>query len=65
MTTTLDTPTLTAHDRCDRCSAQAYVRFALMAGGELQFCGHHARANEAALENIATKVIDATDELED
>lgn len=64
MTTTIDTPTLTAHDRCDRCGAQAYVRFALIAGGELQFCGHHARANESALEGVATKVIDQTEELE-
>lgn len=31
---------LNANDRCDRCSAQAYV---LIKGatGELMFCGHH------------------------
>jgi len=31
---------LTAHDRCDRCSAQAYV-MVKGAMGELLFCGHH------------------------
>ena len=36
-------PTLTAADRCDRCSAQAYVRATLHAGGELLFCAHHGR----------------------
>ncbi len=65
MTTTLETPTLTAHDRCDSCSAQAYVKYALTAGGELQFCAHHARANAEALESVATKVLDQTDMLED
>jgi hypothetical protein len=31
---------LTAQDRCDRCSAQAYVR--IKGGtGDLMFCGHH------------------------
>ena len=31
---------LTTVDRCDRCSAQAYVR-ATGVNGELYFCGHH------------------------
>lgn len=31
---------LTAHDRCDSCSAQAYVRVKGV-NGELYFCGHH------------------------
>jgi hypothetical protein len=31
---------LTAHDRCDSCSAQAYV-MVKGAMGELLFCGHH------------------------
>ena len=32
--------TLTALDRCDRCSAQAYVQ--IKGGtGDLLFCGHH------------------------
>ena len=40
----------TAHDRCDRCGAQAQARFILSAG-ELMFCGHHARKYEVPLEN--------------
>ena len=32
--------TLTAHDRCDSCGAQAYVRVTLETG-ELLFCAHH------------------------
>jgi hypothetical protein len=32
--------TLTAHDRCDSCGAQAYVRVTLPTG-ELLFCAHH------------------------
>lgn len=40
-----DTPLL-AVDRCDRCGAQAKVRVTLSSGGELLFCGHHARDHE-------------------
>ena len=47
MTTAVADRTLTTVDRCDRCGAQAYVRVVLGAsGGELLFCGHHARAVE-------------------
>lgn len=31
---------LTALDRCDKCSAQAFVRVR-MKSGALDFCGHH------------------------
>lgn len=31
---------LTANDRCDQCSAQAYVRVTGVSG-DLQFCSHH------------------------
>ncbi len=31
---------LTANDRCDTCSAQAYIRIK-GSTGELYFCGHH------------------------
>ena len=31
---------LTAHDRCDQCSAQAYVKVN-GSTGDLLFCGHH------------------------
>jgi ribosomal protein L37E len=37
------TTQLSAHDRCDRCGAQAYVRVHLISGGELLFCAHHGR----------------------
>jgi hypothetical protein len=42
------TSSLTAHDRCDRCSAQAVVVF----GNDLtewQWCGHHSHKYEEAL----------------
>lgn len=45
-------PALTRLDRCDRCSAAALVRVTLPSGGELQFCGHHARAHEVRLLEI-------------
>jgi hypothetical protein len=43
---------LTRLDRCDRCSAGALVRVTLPTGGELQFCGHHARKHAAKLLEI-------------
>jgi hypothetical protein len=63
-TTTVEAPRLTAHDRCDRCGAQAYVKFVLAAGGELMFCAHHARAHADALRPQSTEVIDETDRLD-
>ncbi|WP_341855309.1 hypothetical protein [Brachybacterium sp. GPGPB12] len=63
MNLTLEAPRLTAHDRCDRCGAQAYVKVSLEAGGELMFCAHHARAHEDALKGIASEVIDETERL--
>lgn len=43
--------TLTAHDRCDSCGSQAYVR-ALTEHGELLFCAHHAKKYHAQLEPV-------------
>ena len=40
---------LTRQDRCDRCSAQAFVRATLTGGLTLLFCGHHYRGNQDAL----------------
>lgn len=58
------TPTpLSAADRCDRCGAQAYVRATLHGGGELFFCGHHARKHIPALRELA-HIHDETDRLE-
>ncbi len=60
------TPTLTppmslappsAGDRCDRCGAQAQVRVVLPGGGDLLFCGHHARAYDAKLREIAVEIV--------
>ncbi len=57
------TPTpLSAADRCDRCGAQAYVRATLHGGGELFFCGHHARKHVPALREVA-HIHDETDKL--
>jgi hypothetical protein len=50
---------LSVADRCDRCGAQAFVRVLLQAG-ELLFCGHHARANAAVLQDVALLVEDGT-----
>ncbi|CRK55829.1 DUF7455 domain-containing protein [Alloactinosynnema sp. L-07] len=55
-TTTLTRPELTAADRCDRCGAAAQVRAVLPSGGELLFCGHHARAHEVRLRELAAEL---------
>lgn len=47
----------TAADRCDRCGARAVVRAVLPGGGDLLFCGHHARAYEAKLQEVAVKIV--------
>jgi hypothetical protein len=56
MTTTLARPELTAADRCDRCGAAAQVRAILASGGELLFCGHHAREHETRLREIEAEL---------
>ena len=52
MTTSTLVAPLTRLDRCDRCSAAALVRVTLPRGGELQFCGHHARKHADRLVEI-------------
>ena len=64
MNQTLDATGLLATDRCDRCGAQAYVRVRLASGGELLFCGHHAREHESALRQVAADIHDETDRLD-
>ncbi|HEV7205121.1 MAG TPA: hypothetical protein VGN18_10955 [Jatrophihabitans sp.] len=50
---------LTVQDRCDRCSAQAYVRVMMSASGlEMLFCGHHFEQNSAALAGCSVVVTD-------
>jgi hypothetical protein len=48
---------LTAHDRCDSCSAAARV-IATFLNGELMFCGHHAKSQREALLVKAADVYD-------
>jgi hypothetical protein len=43
---------LASTERCDRCSAGALVKVTLATGGELHFCGHHARKHAARLLEI-------------
>lgn len=50
-------PPLTHADRCDKCSAQAFVRTVLLTG-DLLFCGHHFSADEAKLRELAVLVQD-------
>lgn len=51
---------LDASDRCDRCGAQAYLRVTLSSGGQLLFCGHHARLHQDKLHQVALKIQDET-----
>jgi hypothetical protein len=51
---------LTASDRCDRCGAQAYVQVVLASGGELLFCGHHAKAHLDKVRPMASSIHDFT-----
>ncbi|MEO7069842.1 MAG: hypothetical protein ABI131_05040 [Nostocoides sp.] len=55
-------PELTAHDRCDRCGARAYIRARLNGGGELLFCAHHGRQHLSKLRDHA-EIHDETERL--
>jgi len=60
-TTAIASRELDTMDRCDRCGAQAYVRVVLeSSGGELLFCGHHARAVETSLKPLSSEWHDET-----
>jgi len=52
---------LTAADRCDRCSARAYVLVSVFVTDsgdhELLFCAHDYRQHEAKLENSGARVL--------
>lgn len=54
---------LDATHRCDRCAAQAYVRVALLAGGELLFCGHHYHRHADSLAGRTVWIFDARERL--
>lgn len=63
MPSTLTSVPITAADRCDRCGAGAYFRVVLRSGGELLFCGHHARQHLDAVRPYAERIDDETDRL--
>ncbi len=63
MNSTLTAPALSATDRCDRCSAQAYVRVVLPGGVDLLFCGHHWNRHEPVLRPQAIEIVDETHRL--
>lgn len=56
MTTTTHEP-ITAMDRCDRCAAQAYVRYDLN-GFDLLLCVHHNREHGDALLAKGARVLE-------
>ena len=53
---------LTAHDRCDKCGAQAFHRAVLLAG-ELLFCAHHGREYAERLSRTALRIEDGSDRI--
>ena len=63
MTATMQHPTMTAADRCDRCGAQAFIKAVMSGGLELRFCGHHGKAHLEKLNEVAEQVIDETPRL--
>lgn len=58
-----DNGALTAHDRCDSCGSQAYVR-AITEHGELLFCSHHAKKHHEKLSPIVKEWHDESHRLE-
>ena len=62
LTTSPSTDDLVVPFHCDRCGALAKVRVVLASGSDLVFCGHHARAYDAKLRDIAVDIIDADSE---
>jgi ribosomal protein L37E len=61
----LESTPLNAHDRCDRCGAQAYVRATLLTGGELLFCAHHGKEYAEKLKSVSAAIHDETAKLVD
>jgi hypothetical protein len=56
---------LTAADRCDYCSAQAYVRVIMANGHDLLFCAHDfvAADKDAKLTRLAKAIQDERDKI--
>lgn len=57
METTEKVRTLSLHDRCDRCIAQAWVK-ATKGELDLLFCGHHYHVNQLEIDYWADTVLD-------
>jgi hypothetical protein len=55
-TTITAVPILSPFDRCDRCGATAKAKAILVGGGELLFCGHHARIHGPRLNELQAKL---------
>jgi len=55
--TELNETILKMTDRCDQCSAQAYVQV-MFDTGELLFCGHHWTEHELIAKGRASRIID-------
>jgi hypothetical protein len=53
---TTSRPALTKLDRCDGCGAAARMRAVLPSGGELLFCGHHARKHAPKLRHLEAQL---------
>ena len=57
----MNTLVLTAADRCDRCSARAYVLVSVFVANsrhhELSFCAHHYQQHEAQLTSSGARVL--------
>lgn len=58
-----ESESLSAHDRCDSCGSQAYVR-AVMDHGELLFCAHHAKKHQEKLSPMVKQWHDETHRLD-
>ena len=63
LTTTPPTEDLVVPFHCDRCRAQAKIRVVLPGGGDLVFCGHHAREYETTIREVAAEVFKAEDDV--
>lgn len=64
VTVSTDNFSLERGDRCDVCSAQAYVRVVFESNSELTFCNHHYRNNESKLLKVAKTIFDESAQLQ-
>ncbi|WXW92697.1 hypothetical protein SEA_ENYGMA_249 [Streptomyces phage Enygma] len=62
MQTVVERPLRKTEDRCDKCSAQAFV-IAEKEDYVLLFCGHHGKQYKQSLEVKGWSLLDFTDEI--